>query len=318
MIKRTVIITGGNAGLGYQCAKNIALYDPGYHVVLACRSLTRGGEAAEELKQETDNPNLTVMELNLASLASVRAFYDAFSRSDLPPLHGVVCNAGISAAGVRGAPRTIDGFETIFGVNHLGHFLLTNLLLNRMGDSGRIVFVTSDLHNPPAFFPVKVSYDNAAAIAGRRPGMRAYCTSKLCNLYCAYEMARLLAEQSDRRVTVNAFNPGAMPDTGFAAPAGNVLVRGATLVVGGIMGKLIGKQSTSIASGAALARLITDPALATTTGAYIDRGAQAASSPLSHDHDNAKELWQASMTMTGLSESDTIFPLTSTWAGGCR
>jgi NAD(P)-dependent dehydrogenase (short-subunit alcohol dehydrogenase family) len=219
--------------------------------------------------------------------------------------------AGISAAGVPGAPRTIDGFETIFGVNHLGHFLLTNLLLNRMGDSGRIVFVTSDLHNPPAFFPVKVSYDNAAAIADRGPGMRAYCTSKLCNIYCAYEMARLLAEQNDRRITVNAFNPGAMSDTGFAAPTGNVLVRGATRVVGGIMGKLIGKQSTSIASGAALARLITDPALATTTGAYIDREAQAPSSPLSHDRDNARELWQASMTMTGLAESDTIFPLTS-------
>jgi NAD(P)-dependent dehydrogenase (short-subunit alcohol dehydrogenase family) len=310
VVKRTVVITGGNAGLGYQCAKNIALSDPGYHVVLACRSLARGEQAAEELKPETNNPNLTVMELDLASLASVRAFYDAFSRSDLPPLHGVVCNAGISAAGVPGAPRTIDGFETIFGVNHLGHFLLTSLLLNRMGDSGRIVFVTSDLHNPPAFFSVKVSYDNAAAIAGRSPGMRAYCTSKLCNIYCAYEMARLLAEQNDRRITVNAFNPGAMSDTGFAAPAGNVLVRGATRVVGGIMGKLIGKQSTSIASGAALARLITDPALAT-TGAYIDRGAQAQSSPLSHDRDNARELWQASMTMTGLRESDTIFPLTS-------
>ena len=211
----------------------------------------------------------------------------------------------------RGVVGTSADFETIFGVNHLGHFLLTNLLLKRMGHSGRIVFVTSDLHNPPAFFPAKVSYDDAAAIADRGPGIRAYCTSKLCNIYCAYEMARLLAEQTDRRITVNAFNPGAMSDTGFAAPTGNVLVRGTTRVIGGIMSKLIGKQSTSIASGTALARLLTDPALATTTGAYIDRGVQAQSSPLSHDRDNARELWQAGMTMTGLSESDTIFPLTS-------
>ncbi|MEW2407672.1 hypothetical protein [Streptomyces griseoviridis] len=118
---------------------------------------------------------------------------------------------------------------------------------------------------------------------------------------CAYEMAELLA---DRPVTVNAFNPGAMSDTGFAAPAGNALVRGATRVFGAVMGRLIGKQGTATASGAALARLVTDPALATTTGTYIDRGAPASSSPLSHDRANARE-WRASMAMTGLSESDT-------------
>ncbi|MFC4532099.1 SDR family NAD(P)-dependent oxidoreductase [Sphaerisporangium dianthi] len=305
---KTVIITGGNAGLGYQCAKNVALSDPGYHVVLACRSLARGEAAAKALRVETNNSNISVMELDLASLASVRAFHVTYSHAALPPLHGVVCNAGISAGGTPGMPRTADGFETIFAVNHLGHFLLTNLLLNQMGDSGRIVFVTSDLHDPPAFFPVKVTYRDAAAIAaGRGPGMQAYCTSKLCNLYCTYEMARLLADQTDRHITVNAFNPGAMPDTGFAAPTGNALVRGATHVIGTIMGKLIGKQSTSTASGAALAKLITDPALTTTTGTYIDRGAQAPSSPLSRDRDNARELWQASMDMTGLRESDTIF-----------
>ncbi|MFC8665270.1 SDR family NAD(P)-dependent oxidoreductase [Streptomyces sp. NPDC057199] len=308
MVDKTVIITGGNTGLGYQCAKNVALGDPGYHVVLACRSSARGEAAAEALRAETNNSNITVMELDLASLASVRTFCDTYSHTDLPPLHGVVCNAGISAVGVPGAPRTADGFETIFAVNHLGHFLLTNLLLNQMGDSGRIVFVTSDLHNPPPFFPVKVTYSNAAAIAtDRGPGIQAYCTSKLCNLYCTYEMARLLSDQTDRHITVNAFNPGAMSDTGFATPTGNALVRGATKVFGTIMGKLIGKQSTSTASGAALANLITDPTLATTTGTYIDRGAQAPSSPLSHNRDNARELWQASMDMTGLRESDTLF-----------
>jgi NAD(P)-dependent dehydrogenase (short-subunit alcohol dehydrogenase family) len=306
---KTVIITGGNAGLGYQCARNIALCDTGYHQVLACRSLSRGETAAAELKAETNNPNITAMELDLASLASVRAFCGTFSQAGLPPLYAVVCNAGISARGVPGVQRTVDGFETIFAVNHLGHFLLANLLLNQMGDTGRIVLVASDLHNPPAFLPVRVAYDNAAAIANRGPGMQQYCTSKLCNIYCAYEMARLLSE-TGRHITVNAFNPGAMSDTGFAKPAGNALMRGAVRVVGGIMGTLIGKQSTAIASGAALARLITDPALATTTGRYIDRGVEVPSSPLSHDRDNARELWQASVTMTGLKGSDTIFPPT--------
>jgi NAD(P)-dependent dehydrogenase (short-subunit alcohol dehydrogenase family) len=308
MIDETVVITGGNAGLGYQCAKHLAAGDPGHHVVLACRSLARGEAAAEALRAETDNPNITVMELDLASLASVRAFYDTFSHADLPPLRGVVCNAGVSASGVPGAPRTADGFEAVFAVNHLGHFLLTNLLLTRMGDHGRVVFVTSDLHDPPPFFPVRVTYTSATAIAtGGGPGMKAYCTSKLCNLYCAYEMARLLSEQTDRHITVNAFNPGAMSDTGFAAPTGNALVRGATRALGAVMGGLIGKQSTSTASGAALARLITDPALATTTGTYFDRGTRAPSSPLSHNRDNARDLWQASTDMTGLRGSETVF-----------
>ena len=309
MEDKTVIVTGGNAGLGYQCAKNIALSDPGYHVVLACRSRSRGEAAATAMRAETNNPNISAMDLDLASLASVRAFHDTFSHASLPPLYAVVGNAGISANGVPGVPRTVDGVETIFGVNHLGHFLLTNLLLNQMGDSGRIVFVTSDLHNPPAFFPVKVTYDSAAAIANRGPGMRQYCTSKLCNIYCAYEMDRLISEQTDRHITVNAFNPGAMTDTGFSRPAGNALVRVAVRVIGGIMGALIGKQSTSIESGAALASLITDPS--PVTGRYIDRGAEAESSPLSRDRDNARELWQASMAMSGLKPSETIFESTS-------
>ncbi|MEJ1230076.1 MAG: SDR family NAD(P)-dependent oxidoreductase [Galbitalea sp.] len=218
MDDRTVIVTGGNAGLGYETAKNIALSDPAYHVVLACRSRSRGEGAAASLRSETGNPRIQAMQLDLASLASVRAFATTLSEEGLPPLFGIVCNAGISAAGVAGTPRTEDGFEMIFGVNHLGHFLLTNLLLPAMEDHGRIVFVTSDLHNPPAFFPAKVRYDSGAAIAHGKAGMAQYCTSKLCNIYCTYEMARLIQEDTEKRITVNAFNPGAMSDTGFATP----------------------------------------------------------------------------------------------------
>ncbi len=307
MDDRTVIVTGGNTGLGYETAKNIAISDPAYHVVLACRSRSRGAEAAASMRSETGNSHIQAMQLDLASLESVRVFATVFSEMDLPPLHGIVCNAGISAAGVPGSPRTEDGFEMIFGVNHLGHFLLSNLLLPAMDDHGRIVFVTSDLHNPPAFFPAKVRYGTSEAIAHGKAGMAQYCTSKLCNIYCAYEMARLIQEQADKRITVNAFNPGAMSDTGFSSPSGNVLVRGAVRAIGGIMGALIGKQSTAPKSGAALAALITNPEFANTTGAYIDRGTTAESSPLSQDRDNAKELWQASTTMTGLDPARTIF-----------
>jgi hypothetical protein len=123
-------------------------------------------------------------------------------------------------------------------------------------------------------------------------------------------MDRLISEQTGRHITVNAFNPGAMTDTGFSRPAVNALVRGAVRVIGGIMGALIGKQSTSTESGTALASLITSPSLAATTGKYIDRGAEAESSPLSHNRENARELWQASMEMSGLKPSETIFDST--------
>ncbi|SDY57713.1 SDR family NAD(P)-dependent oxidoreductase [Herbiconiux ginsengi] len=307
MDDRTVIVTGGNAGLGYETARNIALSDPAYRVVLACRSRSRGERAAASLRSETGNPHVQAMQVDLASLASVRAFATAFTNEGLPPLRGIVCNAGISAAGVAGAPRTEDGFEMIFGVNHLGHFLLTNLLLPAMDDQGRIVFVTSDLHDPPAFFPARVRYDSGEAIAHGKAGMAQYCTSKLCNIYCTYEMARRIREHTEKRITVNAFNPGAMSDTGFSTPTGNALTRAAVRVVGGIMGTLIGKQSTAAESGAALASLITGTSFATTTGAYIDRGAPTESSPLSRNAANARELWQASTAMTGLLPAETIF-----------
>ena len=77
MENKTVIITGGNSGLGYQCAKNIAMSNSGYHIILACRNAKKADIAAETLKGETNNPNISTMELDLASLSSIRMFYKA-------------------------------------------------------------------------------------------------------------------------------------------------------------------------------------------------------------------------------------------------
>lgn len=307
MKKKTVIITGGNSGLGYQCAKNIANNDPDYHILLACRNLKKADTAAEMLKSETGNSNISTMELDLASLPSIRMFYDTFSKANLPPLYAVVCNAGISAGGVPGETYTKDGYEMIFAVSHLGHFLLTNLLLNLMGKSGRIVFVSSDMHNPPSFFRLKLVYDNAKAISRRNPGMLQYCTSKLCNIYCSYEMARLIATQTEKQITVNAFNPGAMSDTNFIRIEGNIFLQGIMRGFSRVMGVIVGKPSSSVKSGAILASIITEPALAKISGKYLDRGKDIKSSPLSYNKDNARELWETSMELSKLSQSETIF-----------
>src|SRR5262245_51543981 len=109
--KRTVVITGGNSGLGYQCAMNIASNE-GYVVIIACRNPEKANTARESLQQETGNSNIYALELDLASLESIRKFYESFKREKYPPLYGLVCNAGLSLVGKE---YTQDGFAMTFG-----------------------------------------------------------------------------------------------------------------------------------------------------------------------------------------------------------
>jgi NAD(P)-dependent dehydrogenase (short-subunit alcohol dehydrogenase family) len=114
---RTAIITGANSGLGLHCARSLLATDPSWRVVLPVRNFDRGGAAVEQLGA---GKRCTVMQLDLASLQSVRDFIDDFRSGGLPPIHAVVCNAGVQM--VSGAHTTADGYEMTFGVNHLGHF----------------------------------------------------------------------------------------------------------------------------------------------------------------------------------------------------
>ncbi|MDR3297314.1 MAG: SDR family NAD(P)-dependent oxidoreductase, partial [Prevotellaceae bacterium] len=107
--QKTFVITGGNSGLGYQCAKNIALESERNHVVLASRNMEKSRHAAEALRAETGNPHVHALPLNLASLQSVREFCAELFTQNFPPLCGLVCNAIAGAS--AGAERTDDGFE---------------------------------------------------------------------------------------------------------------------------------------------------------------------------------------------------------------
>jgi retinol dehydrogenase-12 len=169
---RTFLITGGNTGIGLATAT--ALARDGGRVYIACRSAAAGAAAVDRIK------------LDLASLDSVRACAAAFLDRD-EPLHVLVNNAGVG--GQRGI--TADGFELNFGVNHLGHFALTHLLLPRLtaaGPGARIVNVSSEAHHGAN------GIDFAAV---RRPtatftGQREYAASKLCNVLFTQELARRL------------------------------------------------------------------------------------------------------------------------------
>jgi NAD(P)-dependent dehydrogenase (short-subunit alcohol dehydrogenase family) len=124
---QTVIVTGGNGGLGYKCARAIAAAWPQWHVIIASRDYAKSTEAVRSIIAETRNSGVAAMELNLGSLDSVRRFEADYAARAQPPIGAIVCNAAIQV--ISGITYNDDGYETTFTVNHLGHFLLVNLLL---------------------------------------------------------------------------------------------------------------------------------------------------------------------------------------------
>jgi NAD(P)-dependent dehydrogenase (short-subunit alcohol dehydrogenase family) len=189
------IVTGGNTGIGKATVEGLAR--AGATVVLACRDLDKGSAALAEVEARTGSRDLHLMGLDLASLASVRAFAAAFGEK-LSRLDVLVENAGVST-GTR--KLTADGFEMDLGVNHLGHFLLTELLLPVLQASApsRIVVVSSSVHKQ-----AKMDFDD---LQGERSwsSMRAYGQSKLANMLFVRALAKRLEGTG---VVVNAVHPG--------------------------------------------------------------------------------------------------------------
>ncbi|MDR0683090.1 MAG: SDR family NAD(P)-dependent oxidoreductase [Dysgonamonadaceae bacterium] len=297
---KTFIITGGNSGLGYQCARNIALQSGSNNVVIASRNVEKSEAAVKQLVSETQNTGIYSLPLDLSSLQSVRSFAATFVSQKLPPLYGVVCNA-ISC----GEKPAEDGFDMTFATGHLGHFLLANLLLKNMQD-GRIIFVSSDQHNPPAFI-AKIRYTDALEFA--RPNKYSHNTkysfTKLCNIYCVYELSAKLRSETDKNITVNAFNPGFMADTGLAKPkntAEKLLKQLAPLLA-----RLLGMHSSAAISGKLLAEYMTNAKYEGITGKYFDRTKEIPSSELSYSKANAANLWKRSVELTRLQQQETVF-----------
>src|SRR6266849_5753598 len=145
-LPQSVILTGGTSGVGFAVARTIAASHPDWHVIIASRHQSQGTQAVTSLQHETGSQHIEWMPLDLASLASIRAFAKDSAVRDLPPLQAVICNAGLQV--VSGTTYTQDGFETTFGVDGFGHFLLVNLLLRQLVAPARIVFVSSDAHDP--------------------------------------------------------------------------------------------------------------------------------------------------------------------------
>ncbi|HEY3906236.1 MAG TPA: SDR family oxidoreductase [Streptosporangiaceae bacterium] len=182
---RTFLVTGGNAGVGYATAIDLARR--GGRVHIAGRSKSKGEAAVASIKAETGSDQVFLVLLDLANLDSVRAGAQAVLALG-EPLHVLINNAGVG--GQRGL--TSDGFEIHFGVNHLGHFLLTQELLPLITESGpgaRIVVVASDSH----YQATGIDFSQLRSRTKSVTGLREYSVSKLANVLFSAELARRLA-----------------------------------------------------------------------------------------------------------------------------
>jgi retinol dehydrogenase-12 len=178
---RTFLVTGANTGIGKATAE--ALAGRGASVYVASRSRDKGEAAVAAIKAATGSDSVFFLALDLADLESVRSCAEGFLAGG-EPLHVLVNNAGV--AGARGLTK--QGFELMFGVNHLGHFLLTQLLLDRLVASApaRVVTVSSDSH----YSARGIDFEAARRPARGITGLGEYAVSKLCNVLFSQELAR--------------------------------------------------------------------------------------------------------------------------------
>jgi len=278
-----VIITGANSGIGYEAAKVLAT--KGAEIILAVRSQAKGDAAVALIRAENPNAKLAVQLLDLASLNSVKIFADQF-KAHYKQLDLLINNAGIM---VPPYGKTVDGFESQFGTNHLGHFALTAQLysLLKSTPNSRIINVSSNAHNMG-----KLQLDDLAWETRKYSPWKAYGDSKLANLYFTYELSRKISA-AGQSVTVAAAHPG--------LTASN-LAKGAVI-------RFFNSIFAQSGSMGALPTLMAATESSVKSGDYFGpsgisgwRGypQQVFSNKLSHATDIAARLWEISEQLTGV------------------
>jgi retinol dehydrogenase-13 len=197
MQNKIVIVTGANSGMGL--ATTIELAKLGAHVIMACRSRERGLQALAEAMKQSGSNRIELMILDLSSLASIHSFAQTF-KAKHDRLDVLINNAGVVSL-KRGTTK--DGFELTMGVNHLGHFLLTNLLLDELihAQQGRIINVSSGAHKSGA-----INFQDPYLTKGYNV-WKGYANSKLANILFTKQLATRL---NGTNVTVNSLHPGAV------------------------------------------------------------------------------------------------------------
>ena len=273
---KTVVVTGGNSGIGLATA--VALARAGARVLVTARDKGRGEAAAEHVRQRSGSEAVELVVFDLASLSSVRSgAAELLSRSDR--LDVLVNNAGVVLSHRQVTP---DGLESTFAVNHLGHFLLTALLRDRLAASApaRVVTVASTAHKGARG---GLDFDDLQSERHYR-GMQVYARSKLANIYFTTELARRLQGTG---VTANCVHPGTVA-TGYArdGDASGFLAFGVRVIKPFILTPEQGAR-TSI-------YLASSPEVAAVTGRYFVKCKPRTPSKAARDDTAAARLWEVS------------------------
>jgi NAD(P)-dependent dehydrogenase (short-subunit alcohol dehydrogenase family) len=281
MTGRTVLITGGNAGIGQETA--VALATAGAEVVFTSRDATRGEDARAEIRERSTSAAVDVMPLDLASFASVRDFAKQWSDTH-DHLDVLVNNAGLVLSSRR---ETVDGNEMTFQVNHLGPFLLTRLLREQLvaGRDARIVNVSSDAHKSARH---GLDFDDLQS-TGRYRSFGVYGKTKLANILFTRELAR---RWDDTGITANAVHPGFVASS-FGRD-------GDTGLLGKLVFPILKPFALSPAQGAQTQVYVASAAeLAGITGGYWVKSAPATPSTAAQDDAAAARLWEVSEQLVG-------------------
>ncbi len=273
MYGKIVMITGANSGIGKETAKVLA--EKGATIILICRNKERGEATLKELKEKTKSNKF---ELYLADLADPNAIQRVVAqfREKYDKLDVLINNAGVVLSKRIVTPL---GYEKTFAVNYLGHFLLTNLLLDLLIESApsRIINVSSGVHTS-----ANLNFDDINLSSGFR-SLRAYANSKLANLLFTYELARRLEGTG---VTVNALHPGFVRSN-FGRRGRKWYVR--------ILFDIARIFAISVEKGAKTSiYLASSPEVKDVTGKYYYKSKPVKSSKASYDREAQKKLWQLS------------------------
>ncbi|KAI5611728.1 retinol dehydrogenase 11 [Silurus asotus] len=274
---KTALITGANTGIGKETALDLAAR--GARVILACRDVEKGEEAAAEIRTRVGGAQVEVRELDLADTYSIRAFAQKFLR-EVSHLHILINNAGVMMCPYM---KTADGFEMHLGVNHLGHFLLTFLLIGVLKRSApsRIIVVSSLAH----YFGW-IRFHDLHSQGSYNSGL-AYCQSKLANVLFTRELARKL---TGLNVTVNSVHPGTVMSD---------LVRHSTLMsLGFALFSMFLKTPREGAQTSIYCTVAEE--LHSITGKHFSDCAPASVAPQGRCDETSRRLWEVSCELLGI------------------
>ncbi len=291
---KTYLITGANVGAGFEATK--ILVSKGGQVVMLSRNPQKVEAARAEIKEQFPEADLKFIQLDLASLASVREAAKKINQ-EVPKIDALICNAAI--AQVAKQKMTVDGFESQLGVNHLGHFLLCGLLFDKIEASkGRIVVVDSLAYRMGL---KKIQFDDLNFDNNYNP-MNAYCQSKLAQMIFAYELQRRV-KKANKKTQVYVCHPGAAKTTLIREDA-NLSTRIIAKVLGPLMAQSAEKGSWPEVLCAVEEDL--EPVAfygPTKRGEFVGAVGKCRLLPHALDQSVAEKLWSVSEEKTGLKWS---------------